>query len=156
VIGCAPKKDGRPSNCMISRVRKAVQLYRKNNYSKVLISGGPSRLKIPKSEVMRIMLLNFVPNSKIITEHHAINTVQNAVFCWEMLKDKKPKHITIVTSEHHLRRTRYIYIFKKLYAHMGVSLKFEPAEDTFDIVEAAFFHLKELVLLIKIKLFGFK
>jgi uncharacterized SAM-binding protein YcdF (DUF218 family) len=131
---------------MISRVRKTIQLYRKNNYSKVLLSGGSTKIKLPESEVMRIMLLNFIPESKIITERHSKQTVHNAVFCWEILKDKKPKHITIVTSDHHIPRTRYV--FRKLYSHMGISLKFEGAADTFDPIASVYYHLKERVAIL--------
>jgi len=153
VLGCAPKPDGRPSECMISRVRKAIQLYRKENYSKVIISGGPSR-GVPESEIMRVMMLHFIPDSKMITERHSRDTVQNAVFCWNILKNKSPKHITVVSSAFHMRRARYI--FKKLYAHMGVSLKFESAVDTFDPIEAVFYHTKELLSLAKLMILGFR
>ncbi|MBU2560912.1 MAG: YdcF family protein [Nanoarchaeota archaeon] len=153
VLGCSPRPDGRPSDCMIARVRKAVQLYRKNNYSKVLLSGGPARYRVPESVVMRVMLLNFIPHEKILLERHSRDTVHNAVFCWELLKEKKPKNITVVTSEHHMPRTRYI--FKRLYSHMGVSLKFEAAPDTFDPVESVYYRVKERLLLLKLRVFGF-
>lgn len=153
VLGCAPKKDGRPSDCMISRVRKAVRICRKSNYSKVLLSGGPTR-GVPESEIMRIMMMRFISPDRIITERNSRNTVQNAVFCWELIKDRKPKHVTVVTSEHHLPRARYI--FRKLYSHMGVSLRFEPAQDTFDPIEGAAFRLKEFAALARLKLFGIR
>lgn len=153
VLGCAPKRDGRPSDCMISRVRKAINLAKKNNFSKILLSGGPTR-GVPESEVMRIMMLKFVEPGRIITERHSRTTVQNAVFCWNILKDKRPKKITIVTSRHHMPRVRHI--FSKLYSHMGASLKFEPAEDTFDPIEGTFYRLKELALLAKLKVFGIR
>jgi uncharacterized SAM-binding protein YcdF (DUF218 family) len=154
LLGVGPKKDGRPSQFMISRVRKAVQLYRKNKYSKVIISGGPTITRIPESEIMRIMLLKFIPDKKIITEKKSKDTIQNAVFSWELIKDKKPKHITIVTSAHHIPRTRYI--FRTLYAHMDVSLRFEPATDNFDAIEALFYWLKEKFLLWRLKIVGIK
>ncbi len=153
VLGCAPRRDGRPSACMISRVRKAVQLCRKNNYSKILLSGGPTR-GVPESEVMRIMMLKFVEPGRMITERHSRTTVQNAVFCWNILKDRKPRRITIVTSRHHLPRARHV--FSKLYSHMGASLKFEQAQDTFDPIEGTFYRLKEIVLLAKLKVFGIR
>jgi len=153
VLGCAPNKDGRPSDPMISRVRKAVQLYRKNRYSKVLLSGGPTRMPVPESEVMRIMLLNFIPDKRMFAEKNSKDTIQNAVFCWEILKEKQTKNITVVTSAHHIPRTRYI--FESLYGHMGVKLKFEPAQDNFDPITATLFKLKEKFLLARLKMKGF-
>ncbi|MFC1741261.1 YdcF family protein [Nanoarchaeota archaeon] len=151
VLGAGPKKDGRPSNFMIARVRKAIQLYRKNNYSKVIITGGPTTIAVPESEVMRIMMLKFIPDSKIITERKSKTTIQNAVFTWEIIKDRKPKKITVVTSQHHVYRARHV--FRKLYGHMNTSLKFEGAQDPFDPIEAVYYKIKELLLLVKFELF---
>ena len=106
VLGYPPKKDGRPSDILISRVRKAVQLFKKDDYSMVLLSGGPSRMKVPEAVVMRVMLLKFIPDDRILVETASRDTMQNAVFCWEILKGKKPKQITIVTSKFHIRRAR--------------------------------------------------
>ncbi len=153
VLGCSPQKDGRPSNDMISRVRKAVSLYRKNNYSKVIFSGGPTR-GVPESVVMRLMVVNYIPDGKIITEQNSRSTVQNAVFCWELLKGNRPKSITIVTSDHHMRRTKHI--FRKLYKHMGCTLKFKGSPDTFDPIEGVFYRMKESIALRKMMLFGVK
>ncbi|MFH1073151.1 MAG: YdcF family protein [Nanoarchaeota archaeon] len=152
VLGCSSRKDGRPSDCMVSRARKAVHLYKRENYSRVILSGGPSCLVIPESEIMRIMLLRFIPSGKLITERHSRSTVQNAVFCWELLKDRHSKKITVLTSEHHLPRARYI--FRKLYSHMGVSLYFESAPDNFDPIESLFYRIKEFFLLSWQRLFG--
>jgi uncharacterized SAM-binding protein YcdF (DUF218 family) len=153
VLGCSPKKDGRPSDCMISRVRKALQLYRRHNYSKVLLSGGPSRYGVPEAAVMRVMLLNFIPPDRILVERRSRSTVQNALFCWGLLNEEEVKRVTVVTSAHHIPRAKYI--FRKMYAHMGVSLAFEAAADTFDPIESVFFRLKEFVLLLKLRVFGF-
>lgn len=154
VLGARPRKDGRPSDQMVSRVRKAVSLFSKNKYSRVIISGGPSSLPIPESEIMRLMMLKFIPDNKLLLERNARDTVQNAVFSWELIKDKKPKKITIVTSAYHLPRAKYI--FRKLYKHMGVSLKFEPAQDRFDPVESVYHFIKERFLLARLKIKGFR
>ena len=153
VLGCSPKRDGRPSDCMISRVRKALQLYKKDNYSKVILSGGSAKFGVPEAAVMRVMLLNFIPHDKIAVELHSRSTVQNALFCWNMLKNKDVKHVTVVTSSHHVPRARYI--FTKMYRHMGVSLHFEGSPDTFDPVESVFFRVKEFILLLKLRILGF-
>ena len=153
VLGCPPRKDGRPSDCMISRVRKAIQLYKKNNYSRVIFSGGPSR-RIPEADIMRIMCLNHLPHNKVLVERHSCSTVQNAVFCWERLKDKEVKRVTVLTSAYHLRRARYI--FKQLYSHIHVTLAFESAADTFDPVESIYFRLREIIALLGLKIFGIR
>lgn len=153
VLGCTSRRDGKPSDCMLARVRKALHLWKKDNYSKLLLSGGPSRYGVPEAVVMRVMLLNHIPHEKILVEHKSKGLVQKALFCWGLLKDKEVKHITVVTSGYQLKRAKYI--FRKMYAHMGVSLSFEAAEDMFDPIESLYHRTKESVLLFKIKVFGF-
>jgi uncharacterized SAM-binding protein YcdF (DUF218 family) len=99
------------------------------------------------------MLLNFIPHDRIIVEMHSRSTVQNGLFCWNILKGKDVKHITVVTSAYHIPRARYI--FRKMYAHMHVSMEFEAAPDMFDPVESVFFRVKEFIALLKLRIFGF-
>ncbi|HII72550.1 TPA: YdcF family protein [Candidatus Woesearchaeota archaeon] len=154
VLGCQPNSDGRPSNLMVNRVRKAVQLYRKNSYSKVIFSGGPGRFPVPESEIMRVMTLRFIPDKDIIVEKNSRDTLHNALFCWELIKDLHPKKITIITSEWHMPRTKFI--FRKTYAHLESSLIFEPVTDNIDDIEMAFRKVKEFVLLSWLKVFGIR
>ena len=152
VLGCQPRRDGKPSDPLLSRVRKAIQLYRRENYSKVVLSGGSVKFRVPEADIMRVMLMQHIPESRMVMERKSRSTVQNALFCWELLKDKDVKHLTVVTSEHHIPRARYI--FNKMYAHMGISLRFEPAPDSFDRIERKFYWLKEHIALLTLKLFG--
>ncbi|MBW2965243.1 YdcF family protein [Candidatus Woesearchaeota archaeon] len=154
VLGNKPKKDGRPSDQMVSRVRRAISLYRKNNYSKVILSGGQTRLPIPESEMMRIMILHYIPENRLVLERRSKDTIQNAVFCWELLKDKKPKQITIVTNDTHMIKSRHI--FTKTMKNLGARLIFESVPDTYDPIERVFFRAKERLVLLKLKLFGIR
>jgi len=153
VLGCRPQHNGRPSAFMVDRARKAVSLFKKNNYSKVLLSGGKTSLKVPEADLMRVMLLNHIPETRIMTECNSKSTIQNAVFCWELLKDNDVKSVTVVTSQFHIPRTKFI--FKKLYAHMGSNLKFEPAPDSLGIFESGIMWLREFYAIQKMRLFGF-
>lgn len=153
VLGCGPRKDGKPGDILISRAKKAAQLFKRNNYTKVIFSGGPSH-GVPESELLRVLLIKHIPRNKIIVERNSLSTVQNAVFCWELIKDKKPKHITIVTSKYHMPRTKYI--FRKLYKHMSASLKFEAAPDRFDLFQWMYYHGKEIVGMLKLKICGIR
>lgn len=153
VLGYIPKKDGRPDPRMVSNARKTIQLCKKNKYSKIILSGGPTR-GVPESEMMRIMLLNYIEQKKVLIERKSMTTVQNALFCWEMLKDKNPKNITIIAARYHVPRVRYI--FRSMFSHMGVSLKFESAHDMLDPIEYVFYRVKEQFNMIGLKLFGIR
>jgi uncharacterized SAM-binding protein YcdF (DUF218 family) len=154
VLGNNPKKDGRPSDQMVKRVRKAISLYRKNNYSKIILSGGKTTVPIPESEIMRIMIHDHIPEKRLVLEKNSKDTIQNAVFCWELLKDRKPKQITIVTSKTHMIKSTYI--FKKLYKNIGAKIRFEAVPDSYDPVEKVYYTIREHYVLLKLKLFGIK
>lgn len=155
VLGCASKRDGKPSECMIARLRKAIQLYRKNNYSLIILSGGVTRRGCPpEAAVMRVMIINYLPDGRVLTETKSKTTVQNALFCWERIKDKDVKSVTVLTSKMNLRRTEHI--FRKLYAHMKVTLRFEAAEDTADPVERSYYYIRELIATAYYKIFGIR
>lgn len=155
VLGCKPKFNGKPSSPMIARARLAVQLHKKNNYSQIILSGGRTRRNAPpEAAVMRVMLLDHLPHNKVISEIKSRSTVQNALFCWEIIKDKKPKSVTVVTSE--MNKARVSYIFRKLYAHMGVSLKFEAAPDDYDPIEKLYYWIWELCARAYYKIFGIR
>lgn len=153
VLGYMTKKDGRPDSRMVASARKTIQLCKKNNYSKIILTGGPTR-GVPESEIMRIMLFKYLDQKKVIMEKRSRTTVQNALFCWELLKDKKPKNITIVTARYHLPRVRYI--FRSMFSHLRVSIKFEAAQDMFDPIESVLYWIKEQFSLLYLKLFGIR
>ena len=154
VIGVSPNKDGKPSRLMINRLRKAIQLNNKNKYSKIILSGGRIGYPVPSAEIMRIMSLHHLPQDKIVVEPNSKNLLHNALFCWNIIKEKSPKNITIVTSDWNMRRAKYI--FTNTYKHMGVSLNFESCNDQIDMIEKTFRTVKELILLAKLKIFGIK
>lgn len=153
VLGCAQKRDGKPSERMISLMRKTVQLYKKNNYSAVILSGGPNKYKVPEAAVMRVMLMNYIPHERLMVETRSKTLVQNALFCWEKLKGADVKSVTVVASRFALHRAEHV--FRKLYAHMRINLKFEGAQDNLDPVESAAFWLRERLIMIYYKMFGF-
>jgi len=154
VLGCGPNKNGTPTYFMRNRVAKAIALYKKNKYDVVIFSGGPNMTPIAESELMKILAWKDIPHNRMITENKSMSTVQNAVFTWELLKDKKLKKITIVTSSFHIPRAKYI--FKNMYKHLQVKLIFIGSGEQITISQKIGRHIKEQLGLIKLKILGFK
>lgn len=154
ILGHAPLKNGKPSPYMLARLRKAIHLERKNNYSKIILSGGVSTYPIPEAEIMRVILENHLKPSKLMVECNSKSTIQNAIFSWELVKNLRPKSITIVTSSFHMPRTKYI--FKSLYSHMNTKLLFASTPDPVDPIHKLYLHTKDYLSLIKTKIIGIK
>lgn len=127
VVGNSSLKNGMPSPYQISRVRKAASLWKKNNYSKILLTGGAVACAIPEAVIERALAVKFgIPAQKMLVEDRSRSTLQNALFAYEILKDTDIKRLTVVTSDFHMPRTRFI--FKKVFGHMNIPIKFEAAE----------------------------
>ncbi|MCI3922150.1 YdcF family protein [Paenibacillus sp. TRM 82003] len=89
------------------RVPKAVELYKNNRSSKVLMSGGQSA--IPEATLMKEVAVNQgVKESDIITEIKSQNTKENIIYSKHLLDQEigleNIKRIIIVTNLFHLRR----------------------------------------------------
>jgi len=155
VICPPPKKNGKPSLLMMARVRKTIKLARKNNYSKIIFSGGPSRRNsVPSGSVMGVMAMQYLDKDLLMVEKNSRDILHSSLFCWSLIKDKSPKKVTVLTGRFELARARYI--FKKTYKHLGVSLSFEYCHDNLDIVESTYLRIKEFVKLKKLQWGGIR
>ncbi len=155
VIAPLPKKNGKPSRFMINRIRKAIQLSKKKKYSRIILSGGPSKKSpIPSADVLKIMSTQYLEQKNVLTERNSKDLLHNALFCWELIKDHEPKKITVITNQYELKRAKFI--FKKTYQHLNVSLIFETCLDNVDIFEATYLSIKEFMLLKNIEWNGIK
>ena len=108
VLGCAIFVRGVP-RIMAERVRRAISVFRSGDYSLLILSGGPTKTPIPEAELMKLMAEKHISPKKIILEPVSVDTVQNAVFCWGLLKGKPVASITVVTSYFHMRRAKHIF-----------------------------------------------
>ena len=151
VLGCQPEINGMPSKFMMGRLKKAVKLHKKNKYSKIILSGGVLKYPISEAKVMSMFIKEFIPESKLIIENKSKSTLQNAVFCWEKIKDHKVKRITIVTSALHIPRVKYI--FGSVFQHMGCIIKFAGVTDRLSMSGYMRFKLRESAGFIKDKIY---
>lgn len=120
------KKDGHPSPFLLSSIQHATKLYRNKYYDKVIISGGSLGYDVSAADVAAVFLHNTIPKETIILERKSKNRSHQAVFIWELIKDKDVDKVTIVVPEVYLKRTKHI--FNKIFSHTGFNLLFSPAK----------------------------
>lgn len=87
------------------RVAEAVDLF-KNGWAPLLIMSGAARdEKVSNAEMMQQIAVSLgVPRAKIMTEKEAENTLDNAKFVRDIIKDQKFTKIILVTSPYHQKR----------------------------------------------------
>ena len=90
------------------RLFKAMHLYKTGKVGKMLLSGGTvfkNRNRRAESEVAKEYLLEMgIPDDDIWVENKSRSTYQNAVETAKILKSKKIKNITLITSASHMSR----------------------------------------------------
>ncbi|UTZ28899.1 YdcF family protein [Vibrio campbellii] len=91
----------------------AVRLYKEKKVFKLLLSGGNLAIdQKPEFESMKEYALdNGVPDSDIILERHAKNTVENAQYSSEIIVESEiaKRSVAILTTAFHIKRAKYLF-----------------------------------------------
>lgn len=123
-------KEGILSGDTINRLNKGLELFRKQNFKKVIVSGRFSFLydyvptKTEAKAMIEYLSEKGIPKEKLILEDKSRDTIGNAYFVKGILKKNGWKKIIIVTSDFHIDRTKYI--FKKVFGK-GFKINFVKA-----------------------------
>ena len=109
------------------RLVRAANLYHQGKAPAILASGGnitwmDSQISTPASDMTVLLERMGVPSTAIWQEDRSQNTYENAVYCANILKEKKITRVILVTSALHMPRS--VAIFRKL----GVDVIPAPAD----------------------------
>ncbi|WP_286260600.1 YdcF family protein [Pseudoalteromonas apostichopi] len=124
VLGSTNDKHGSISRIGLSRLDKGLEIYKKQENSKILLTGGYSKGKKVAEHpysyyAKQLILKKGVIEEDIIGLVMSKDTVEDAKLSVPYLKHVNDRNIIIITSDFHMRRTKYIFnkIFKgkKLY-----------------------------------------
>lgn len=112
VLGAAVNEGGVPSRIMRSRLRAALEFMEKNPEAQVILSGGQGPDE-PMSEaecMYQAMLQMGAKEARLIMEDESHTTRENLQNSMEIIDGRggTKQPITIITSEFHQRRARYI------------------------------------------------
>ncbi len=103
-----PARFGRGAdlNDAADRVMFAAELYFAGKAPIILISGGAPATLPPEAELLAQQLQALqIPRKQLLLESQSLTTYDNAVMAGEMLKNAGLKHILLVTSGAHMRRS---------------------------------------------------
>lgn len=105
VLGTPATSHGSPTEVMKARVRKTVELYRSGYASRVIFSGSAVRNGYIEAEVMSKLAIELgLPESSVVLETQAKNTLENARFSKRILDAHNWSSAIIVTSPYHTVR----------------------------------------------------
>ncbi|MDS0524411.1 YdcF family protein [Clostridium sp. SHJSY1] len=107
VLGAGVKSDGSPCDMLVDRLKTSIEVYKKDNNSKFLLSGDHGKQNYNEVGTMKKFIQENcnVDESKIFLDHAGFSTYESMYRAKEIFKVKKA---IIITNEYHLPRALYI------------------------------------------------
>jgi uncharacterized SAM-binding protein YcdF (DUF218 family) len=109
ILGASIDADGNPTPVLLSRVTEGVREYERGVAPRIIVTGGKTSAYTEADVMARIARAQGVPDSAIIAEPQAENTIQNACFSARIMKQHGWKSAEVVTSASHLPRADMIF-----------------------------------------------
>lgn len=115
VLGAATHGPDIPGPALQRRLRHAVALFRQGDARILLLSGGVVGPPPSEARVMqRLALEADVPADCIILEEQSRNTFENAVYCGVIIRQRRWRHVIVVTDAFHLSRALFVFRWLRL------------------------------------------
>jgi uncharacterized SAM-binding protein YcdF (DUF218 family) len=109
VLGTSADSDGNPTPDMLARVTEAVHEYERGIAPRVIFSGGPTRHGFIEARVMaRTAHAQGMPDSAILEEPRALDTIQNACYTQRILNAHGWTSAEVITTPQHAPRAAMI------------------------------------------------
>lgn len=101
VLGARVLPDGTPSEALVARVERGVQLFQQGLAPRLVISGGGSG-ETSEATIGRALALRAgVPDSACLVETKSASTFANAAHTAELLRPLKVSRVFVVTDDFH-------------------------------------------------------
>ncbi|MEG0737035.1 MAG: YdcF family protein, partial [Longicatena sp.] len=108
ILGSPASKDGTCSRMQISRMDRAIELYKAKKVSTLIISGGCVCNAYSEAGVMKSYALSKgIDEANIILEEKARNTYENLLYSKEICEQYNLHTVIVVTSNFHVRRASF-------------------------------------------------
>ncbi|HEX8229218.1 MAG TPA: YdcF family protein [Chloroflexia bacterium] len=110
VLGCNPYAPrGGPSVCLRSRGQHAAALYHKGLAPLIIATGGHIENGPTEASVMlRVLAAAGVPESAVVLEEQAHNTIQNIGYSKEIMQQNGWDTAILVTEPYHIKRASLV------------------------------------------------
>lgn len=145
VLGSPADSDGNPTPTELARVTEAVREYQLGVAPRLILSGGPAHNRFVEARVMaQAAHAQGIPESAIVVEPEATNTIQNACFTTRIMNEHGWHSAEVVSSAAHLPRVGLVFSQVPLqwHAHAGPSLS--PISEAHNARDASIETLKTL------------
>ncbi|HEY1160192.1 MAG TPA: YdcF family protein [Terracidiphilus sp.] len=110
VLGFPADSDGNPTPTQLARVTEAVHEYERGVAPRLILTGGAAGNRFVEARVMaRTAEAQGIPESAILVEPEALNTIQNACYAVRIMKNHGWRSAEVVSSDYQLPRAGLIF-----------------------------------------------
>jgi len=110
VLGMPADDDGNASGAMQQSLNEAVLEYQRGAAQRIIVTGGKTHREFYEAKVMaRELRARGVPASAIFVEDRAMNTIQNARFSAQIMREQSMRSAEVITLPAHVSRAGIIF-----------------------------------------------
>lgn len=110
VLGNKVELDGRPSKRLQGRLDKAIELYNKEYFNYIIVSGGLGKEGFNEAIVMKQYLIEKgIPSDNIILDEIGNNSYMTAVNTKVIMEQMNFNTVTIISQFYHISRTKLAF-----------------------------------------------
>jgi uncharacterized SAM-binding protein YcdF (DUF218 family) len=136
VLGTSADADGNPEPRQLARVTEAVQEYERGIAPRILFTGAAVKNQFVEAKVMaRSAHALGIPDSAILIEPQARNTIENACYAVRMMQAHDWHSAEVISGEDHLPRAALIFSHLPIQFATHVAPSLSPkslAHDSYD------------------------
>jgi len=149
VLGAPADKDGNPTPTQLARVTEGVHEYERGVAPRLILTGGADRNRPVEALVMaRTAEAQGIPESAIVEEGEARDTMQNACFSLRIMRSHGWHSAEVVSSASHLPRAGLIFSRLPLEWRLHAAPPLEPQSEVGSSAAAALETLKTVRYLV--------
>jgi len=147
VLGNKVELDGTPSKRLQARLDRAVELYDKQYFKYIIVSGGTGKEGFDEAVIMKNYLMQIeIPDNNIILDSEGYNSFMTAQNTKTILNDMDLSSITIISQFYHITRTKLA--FKKVgFEHVYTAhAKYFEIRDIYSLAREFLAYYKYLLM----------
>jgi len=147
VFGNMVQKNGQPSMRLKGRLDAAYELYKKNYFNRIIVSGGIDPDGNNEAEIMKKYLIGRgLPESSIITDSNGVDTHSTAVNTAKIMEENKFKSAFIISQFYHISRTKLAFNKAGIKNVSSAHADYFELRDIYSLFREFFAYYKYLIL----------
>lgn len=147
VLGNKVELNGKPSKRLQSRLDKAVDLYEKEYFEYIIVSGGIGKEGYDEAEVMKEYLKEKgIPNGRILVDNEGYNSFLTAQNTKSIMNNMDLHSVIIITQFYHISRTKLAFDKLGIENVYSAHANYFEVRDLYSLVREFFAYYKYLIL----------